>query len=252
MKEFSTSYMLINSADIKRAGYQRNINANRAQQIANKWDETQANEPKLSYRDGSYWIFDGQHTLSARKIRNHGNDLDVRCKVYFGMTYEDEAQKFAHQQDLSKRIEMNAKVRSMYEGREIDVVNLVSITEAAGVKISFSGGEADNQINAVDTALSIYKKYGAVKYIELLGVSMAAWNGVYPCFNQCIMRGLAEFIAKYDSKYDRKTLIRKLSLVHPVKLLRDSKLRAASRNKICDEICEIYNKRMHNKISDVA
>lgn len=248
MKEYTTQYLIINSSGIKRAAYQRNINPGRAQRIANNWDEAQANEPKLSFRDGCYWIVDGQHTLAARKIRNGGNDLDVRCKVYFEMTYEEEALIFAHQQDFNNRVEANAKVKAELEGKDRDVVNMVSMTESVGLKLSFNGGEADNQINAVDTALSIFKKHGAPKYLEMLNIIIAAWGGTYQSFNSIMLRGMSEFISKYETKYDRKTLIRKLAQTHPIKIMRDAKLRMGSRTKVCDEISEIYNKRLQNKL----
>lgn len=248
MKEFATQYMIINSADIKRAAYQRIINPRRAQQIADHWDETQANEPKLSFRDGCYWIFDGQHTLAARKMKAGGKDIEVRSKVYFGMTYEDEALTFAHQQDLNKRVEANAKVNAEFEGKDKDVINMVAMSESVGLKISFNGGEADNQINAVETALSIFKKRGAPKYLETLNIILAAWGGTYQSFNSAMLRGVSEFISKYETKYDRKNLIHKLEQTHPIKIMRDAKLRVGSRTKVCDEICEVYNKRLQNKL----
>ena len=47
--------------------YQRATDIKRVNEIAKNFDERIANEPKVSFRDGKYFVFDGQHTLLARK-----------------------------------------------------------------------------------------------------------------------------------------------------------------------------------------
>ena len=85
--------MTISSAlmEVPREAYQRNFNVNRAKKIAEEFDERIANEPKVSFRDGRYFVFDGQHTVAARKFLNGGEDLPIKCKVYFDMTEQEEA-----------------------------------------------------------------------------------------------------------------------------------------------------------------
>ena len=74
--------MTISSAlmEVPREAYQRNFNVNRAKKIAEEFDERIANEPKVSFRDGRYFVFDGQHTVAARKFLNGGEDLPIKCK----------------------------------------------------------------------------------------------------------------------------------------------------------------------------
>lgn len=93
--------MSINTKDINipnsPQGYQRSRKEkNRIAEIVANFDERIANEPKLSYRDGHYNCFDGQHTIAARKAINKGKDLMIRCKVYYEQTLEDEAFLFAN------------------------------------------------------------------------------------------------------------------------------------------------------------
>ena len=59
--------MTISSAlmEVPREAYQRNFNVNRAKKIAEEFDERIANEPKVSFRDGRYFVFDGQHTVAC-------------------------------------------------------------------------------------------------------------------------------------------------------------------------------------------
>lgn len=53
---------------IPRETYQRDYFSPRTKEIAAAFDERLANEPKVSYRDGKYYVFDGQHTIGARVL----------------------------------------------------------------------------------------------------------------------------------------------------------------------------------------
>ena len=43
------------------------------------------------------YILDGQNTVEARRTCNGGMELPIRCKVFYGLTKEDEATLFAIQ-----------------------------------------------------------------------------------------------------------------------------------------------------------
>ena len=62
--------------------YQRGIQRKRVELIARDFNEYTANEPKISFRNGRYYVTDGQHTIEARILRNGGKDLPILCKVY--------------------------------------------------------------------------------------------------------------------------------------------------------------------------
>ncbi len=60
------------------AEYQRLLRMGKVARIAANFSEYIANEPKVSYRDGRYFVFDGQNTIEARKTCNGGRDLPIR------------------------------------------------------------------------------------------------------------------------------------------------------------------------------
>ena len=90
--------------EVPRNAYQRELNPNRVRKIATEFDEHIANDPKVSFRDGHYYVFDGQHTIAARKLRNGGKDLPIRCKVFYGLSELDEAILFAQQTGASAQL----------------------------------------------------------------------------------------------------------------------------------------------------
>lgn len=64
---------VINSAFLEiPAEYQRDLNLPNVEKMSAEFTELIANPPKVSYRDGHYYVFDGQHTLVTRKSMNGG------------------------------------------------------------------------------------------------------------------------------------------------------------------------------------
>ena len=108
MKQNETIYkmMVLDTSQIiaPRENYQRPLRSERVKLIVKSFDERIANEPKVSFRDGKYYVFDGQHTIDARKVMNGGKDLPILCKVYMGMNEEEEALLFAKQTGESARL----------------------------------------------------------------------------------------------------------------------------------------------------
>ena len=92
-----TQIQMVNSRNmVVDYDYQRPLDPIRVKKIAGHFNPCLVNEVKVSYRDGKYYIFDGQHTTAALRLRNAG-DLDISCKVFYGLTREDEAKLFSQQ-----------------------------------------------------------------------------------------------------------------------------------------------------------
>lgn len=55
--------------------YQRKLDHDRANRIAENFDPRLLNDPKVSERDGHFYVFDGQHTIEALRILNNSKEL---------------------------------------------------------------------------------------------------------------------------------------------------------------------------------
>ena len=62
MKEIKSSDLII-----PRELYQGEEKKQKVAQIVANFDERIANEPKVSFRDNQFFVFDGQHTILARE-----------------------------------------------------------------------------------------------------------------------------------------------------------------------------------------
>ena len=72
--------------EVLREDYQKPLNEKRVAQIVAAFDENIANEPKVSYRDGHYYVFDGQHTVTrgqAAAMLARLVDPAQRLQLYF-------------------------------------------------------------------------------------------------------------------------------------------------------------------------
>ena len=118
---------------IPRTTYQRTLNEDRVRKIAAEFDERIANEPKVSSRGGCYYVFDGQHTIAARKFLNGGRDLPIRCKVFYGLSERDEALLFAQQTGASANLTAGARFRALVYGGDKEALAFQKVTEAVGL-----------------------------------------------------------------------------------------------------------------------
>jgi hypothetical protein len=245
-ERFHYKEMDISSADlvIPRHLYQRMLSFKRVRDIVEHFDERIANEPKVSARDGKFYVFDGQHTVAARKMRNGGQDLPILCKVYFGLTAESEAALFAQQNGFSAKVYPGAKIRALVFAGDSDAIAFVEATKAAGLELSFSQSRGQNRIVCVSTAFQEFKNVGAEIYTEALRVIDAAWGGHKDSLRAETVQGVMEFIKLYHDEYNPKRLASRCHRVDPLHISRSAKAAGDSLpapQKYIFEVWKIYN-----------
>ena len=105
--------MVIHSSKLiyPREIYQRGVERKRVELIARDFNEYIVNEPKVSFRNGRYYVMDGQHTIEGCILLNGGEDRPILCKVYTGLTMEQEALLFAEQKRRTKSISTGLPVK---------------------------------------------------------------------------------------------------------------------------------------------
>jgi hypothetical protein len=132
LPECKFAYRMVNSALlIPCIEYQRMLRMEKVSQIAENFSEYIANEPKVSYRDGRFYVFDGQNTVEARRTCNGGKDVTIRCKVFYGLTKEDEATLFAIQTGNATCLTAGERLRANLVAENPDALYFVGITSNA-------------------------------------------------------------------------------------------------------------------------
>ena len=113
-------------------------------------------DPKVSFRDGRYYVFDGQNTVEARRACNGGKDLPIRCKVFLGLSKEDEATLFALQTGISTCLTAGERLRANLVARNPDAIHFVRATVDTGVEFAYDGIRASWKIYCIETAYPQY------------------------------------------------------------------------------------------------
>ncbi len=222
--------------------YQRELDKNRVEKIVKEFDGDTFNEPKVSYRDGAYWCFDGQHSTAAWRKINDGLDVPLLCKVFHGMTWLEEADAFVKQNGLAKDPTTLQKLRTCYNSNRPDVKEMVEGAELAGFKVTFTKNKNGRNISAVGALFKAYQKLGYSRYLDMLTAIAEAWQYDPDSTLQQIISGMAEFYYLYAGRFKREDLVAKLRRESPLAIIRRGKDYVAPGNGYCREILKLYNK----------
>ncbi len=245
-KELFYEEMEISTADLRvpHASYQRSLSVTRVRRIAQNFDERIANKPKVSYRDGKFYVFDGQHTIAARRLRNNGEDLPVACKVYYGLTEQDEALLFAQQFGFSDVLTAGAKMRALIYGRDPEALAFLEATESVGLHLDYTQSLGENRIGCISTAFRAFQRVGRESYTEALSILTEAWHGEPHSLRGETVRAMIEFVDLYKGEFSRDRLVAKLQMVDPLTIYRKGQamgVNMAGYKKYLYQVFCIYN-----------
>lgn len=235
-KQVSTKNILVDPM------YQRELNPAKVSQIVSDFDPRLVNAVKVSYREGRYYVFDGQHTMAALKAKHRGQDCMIECKVFYGLTWFDEAHLFLLQNGHSSGVEINAKFRALMNMGDPEVTRMVRLAEKVGITIDFKKSKAQNKIIAISTLFRIFKNNSERDYLDILHIIKSAWGGTPESFSKEILLGVAAFHRVYRGQYKPKKLIDRLTQTSPTAIIREGKVSMATGDKkYARQILNAYN-----------
>lgn len=221
--------------------YQRDLTVSRVDKIAGDFDGDLFNEPKVSFRDGKYYVFDGQHTVRAWEKKFE--DKPIYCKVFKGMTWMDEQKVFLAQTGYSSPLTTNDKFKALYNGGDRDIVNMVRGAEQVGFIVQFgrSDKSASKHIKAVKSLYNAMMTLGFNAYVDMLTVIHDAWPGIDERVNQNIIKGMSEFYKAFYGSFTQSDLIKALSRVRPIDIIREGRATSLKHGH-AREIVKAYNR----------
>ena len=215
--------MVIHSSKLvyPRELYQRGVELKRVELIAAHFNEYVANEPKVSFRNSQFIVTDGQHTIEGRILRNGGKDLPILCKVYTGMTVEQEALLFAEQNGFSAPLTAGIKLRAKVVGGDAISKAFLAATNRVGLSLNYDSQQlTDYRVGCVGTAFRLYKQMGEPLYCETMRLIVAAWEGKPDSFRASVLKGMMHFVELYHGEFSEERLLRALRSIHPVDIYR--------------------------------
>lgn len=225
--------------------YQRPVDASRVDQIVENFDPRVANTLKVSSRDGRFYVFDGAHTLMALKKLHGDAPFPVECKVFFGLSYEDEANLFAQQNGLTKDVPFGVRLRAMQASKSPEAEAFRAHTENAGLTLlEKKGGATKNTIAAVAKAYKLYKDLGPEEYEQVLKLIVDTWEGAAWSLTSYILGGVSVFLQEYGEAFNRERFIKRLCGTTYADLQNEARRQRRSSSDIAQAlaIVKMYNR----------
>lgn len=194
--------------DESELGYQRPLSDARVQHLISAFDASEAREIYVSRRsDGSMYILDGQHTWAALREMGYTHWFG---RVFFDLTPEEEARRFAEYQSNSRPIpavvRWNAEVIS---GNE-DANAIEAILASFYLRISTSKLRARDGylgIGSRSVPEKVYRLGGANLLREVLQLCTDAWGQNKNAYLGRVMQAVSFVLANVDAPLDRDRMV---------------------------------------------
>lgn len=155
--------------------YQRPTNMPRVKKIVATYNEHRDRPIEVSYRDGKYWVFDGQHRLEAAKLRKQAT---IKAQVHYGLSYMEECMLFANQHKDQRGVSAADQWRAAVESGAlcVEVQNIRAIAKNFGLTIDPKNTLGKNVISCPATLRSFYRKFGSNGLKTIFFVITSAWR----------------------------------------------------------------------------
>lgn len=223
--------MDLNTKDlISNQKYQRDVDQKEVAYIVSNFDPHKFGIIKVSFRNGKYFVYDGQHRIAAFKVLNGNQDGIVKCEVHYGLTYEDEAKYFAEQYLGSKNVNIVYRWRALYEAKEDPVYSIVNSVRAIGIDVKFSKVKSANRIIAFKQLNDIWEKLGSDKTLKILSLLKKAWETDENAFDGNIILGMREFFCTYMNEIKEETFVKQMKKTTPSQIVIEGKKDSISKN----------------------
>ena len=225
--------------------YQRMLKRRWAQQIADRFNPDLVQVIHVSYREGEFWIIDGQHTTEAIRLKFNDPEYPVLCKIYYGLTEEEESEMFYLFNKCKQKMTASEMLKAQAFAGDKEITRFIQLTREAGFIIDPSRPRScRNGISAVSTAQKCYMTLGADGYARMLHMLRAIWSGESWTLTQKMLSAMREFLVSYGDQVDDAKFIRRLLSVSEEALVRESRKFSARgvSLSLASAMVSLYNK----------
>lgn len=210
-------FKIIKASDlISSQAYQRGVSPLRVQKIIKDFDPLKLDPIKVVYRDGKYYVYDGQHRLVAM-IKMFGRECNVPCLLLRGLSVKEEAIMFANQDVGKQAVGFHDKLRAMYVAGDKEVCRFHDAVESTGFECDFVRSSGSNYGISAWRYLynNVFVRSGESRLKEILSLVINAWGTKGENTSQYIVQGLNFFLDYYEDVYDKARMIRAMKKTTP-------------------------------------
>ena len=205
--------------------YQRQVDEKEVDRLIQEWDDRLLDPIIVSFRDGRFYVVDGQHRISVMRKMNGGREVMVVCKVYNGLNYEQEVDLCYKLDKAKKGLSLSQSTNTLAEsGGDAEVAEIRRLVEL-GKK---SGMEYD--IIATRAVFNAYRLLGGSDFSRMLWLLSHTWQGNPHSLTADLLSEMALFLKTYSTELDDNHFIRQLSVIDPEEIIRRGRLDYSTSN----------------------
>ena len=206
--------------------YQRPVLDRAVDKLVREWDPRLLTPLVVSYRDGRYNLVDGQHRVCAMRKKNGGKDVTALCRVYHGLTYEQEAELYYMLDQTRGKLRLGHATKALVEsGANAEIIDVKQRIEDAGFTWALDRPTGEPfEIAATRAVINAYRLLGGAAFSRMLGLIAGAWHGTPSSLKGSIFSGMALFVKTYETELVDQTFIKRLSAVDPDEIIRRGKV----------------------------
>ncbi len=206
---------------VSNQDYQRNLSQKHIEKAAAEFDLYQINPVKVSRRNGTNYVFNGQHTIEIVARVSGSRDTPVWCMIYDDLCYEHEADIFANQMKFVKPLMPYEVFTAHVEAGSEEQLIIRDLVESFGLTIG--NKKAPGVICAVSTLESIFKKYGFHVLNRVLTLCIGTWEGDYNSFSANMLNAVARLVAVYGESLNDEVFKEKVGALSVKQMARKAK-----------------------------
>ena len=203
--------------------YQRPVDEKTVDNLVKHWDDRLLDPLVVSFRDGRFYVVDGQHRVAAMKRMNGNANVMVPCKVYSDLTYEQEAELYYKLDRAKTHLSMAQSTKAILEsGLNPSYAEIQRLIEAAGFRwaLEKKSGGAAHEILATRAIFSAYHTLGGDLFARMLALLKNTWHGHPESLSAMMLSGMTLFLKTYETELDDLLFVQRLGAVDPLEILR--------------------------------
>ena len=223
--------------------YQRPVLDRVVDKLVREWDPRLLTPLVVSYRDGRYNLVDGQHRVCAMRKKNGGKDVTALCRVYHGLTYEQEAELYYKLDRAKGHLRLSHATKALVEsGADAEIIEIKRLLEGAGFVWALDKPTGEPfEIEATRALISAYRLLGVAGFSRLLELVAGTWHGAPSSLKASMLSGMALFLKTYEAELNDRAFIRRLSNLEPEEIIQASRVEYSAALRFARTIRDCYN-----------